>query len=318
VAARSLAGRTTGADSMTGRFAPSPTGPLHVGNLRTALVAWLAARATGDGFLLRIEDLDRVTSTLVHERAQQADLVALGLDWDGAVRRQSERFDHYRQAIGRLAAAGLTYECFCSRREVREAAAAPHDGQAVRYPGTCRNLTPRQRDERRATREPAIRLRAEGRSFVVDDAVAGRQSWPADDVVLRRNDGVPAYNLAVVVDDAEQGVDQVVRGVDLLVTTASQVAVARALGYSEPRYVHVGLVVGATGERLAKRDGAVTWAELAVAGWTIDQLRNCLAASMGLAELGEPMSAAALVERFDLTRFAARGANPIPLADLLG
>ena len=146
---------------MTGRFAPSPTGPLHVGNLRTALAAWLLARSVGQAFVVRMEDLDRVTASREHEARQLVELAALGLDWDGAVWRQSERFERYEAAIAALGAHGLTYECYCTRREIREAAAAPHGGE-VPYPGTCRDLSTRQRATRRDQRPPALRLRAPG------------------------------------------------------------------------------------------------------------------------------------------------------------
>ena len=252
---------------MSGRFAPSPTGPLHVGNLRTALAAWLIARSAGERFVVRMEDLDRVTSSPAHEARQLADLAAIGLDWDGDVVRQSERFDRYHDAIATLTAAGLTYECFCTRREIREAASAPHgaapDGA---YPGTCRDLTEAERSRRRRRRPAALRLRADGETVAVDDLLAGPFTGAVDDVVLRRNDGVPAYNLAVVVDDAAQGVTAVVRGDDLLDSTPRQVHLQRLLGLARPRYAHVPLVVGPDGQRLAKRDGAVTLAELAAEG----------------------------------------------------
>lgn len=302
---------------MTGRFAPSPTGSLHVGNLRTALIAWLCARVHGDRFVLRMEDLDRVAASADHEHDQQDDLRALGIDWDGVVWRQSERFDVYDAAIDRLAQTGRTYECFCSRREIREAASAPHGAETLVYPGICRQLTEPERAERRRRRHPAIRFRGDDELFEVDDVVAGVCAGRAADVVLRRNDGVPAYNLAVVVDDHEQGVDQVVRGDDLLATTPSQVAVARALGFCEPRYAHVPLVVGESGRRLAKRDGAITLADLRIGGFDADLLRSKLAVSIGIAEPGEMVSIDDLAARFDLDRFARRPARPVTLRNLL-
>ncbi|HLM19202.1 MAG TPA: glutamate--tRNA ligase family protein, partial [Acidimicrobiia bacterium] len=196
-----------------GRFAPSPTGELHLGNLRTALLAWLSARTQGLDFLVRMEDLDRVTSSAAHERAQLDAIAALGIDWDGEVVRQSERFGRYDVAIDRLLAHARTYECFCTRREIRKAAHAPHDDLAENaYPGTCRDLSV---DDRRAMRSerrrPALRLRADSEVITFVDDVCGEVTRRVDDVVLRRNDGVPAYNLAVVVDDAAQGVVEVVR-----------------------------------------------------------------------------------------------------------
>jgi glutamyl-tRNA synthetase len=301
---------------MTGRFAPSPTGDLHLGSLRTALIAWLAARSAGEAFILRTEDLDLVAASDEHERSQQADLRALGVDWDGPVLRQRDRFPVYRAALDVLDRQGLTYECFCSRREIREAAAAPHGNEGLVYPGTCRILSDASRARRRAQREPAIRFRSDAEQIDVDDLVAGRTRAAAHDVVLRRNDGVPAYNLAVVVDDAAQGVDLVVRGDDLLPSTPTQVAILRALGHSAPRYAHVPLVVGEDGRRLAKRDGAITLRDLAATGVSVDAVRSALAASIGVAGTGESVTASELVDRFDLVTFAARGRSPISVKNL--
>ncbi len=304
---------------MAGRFAPSPTGALHLGNLRTALVAWLAARATGRAFIVRMEDLDLVTSSTEHAARQLADLAAIGLDWDGDVVVQSGRFDRYRAAISRLAAAGRVYPCYCTRREIRaeiEAAAqAPHvhlpDGA---YPGTCRDLTDAERAAReRDGRRPALRLRTDGEVIELVDAIGGPYAGAVDDVVLARADGVPAYNLAVVVDDAAQGVDQVVRGDDLLSSTPRQILLQRLLGVPTPEYLHVPLVLGPDGQRLAKRHGAVTLTDLAAEGWTAGDVLGVLARSLGLAEPGELVTAAMLVARFDPGRVPKAA---VALADL--
>jgi glutamyl-tRNA synthetase len=285
-----------------GRFAPSPSGPLHLGNLRTALVAWLAARSTASRFLLRVEDLDPSDARPEHERGQLADLAAIGLDWDPPVVRQSERREAHEAAIERLVGDGRTYPCYCTRREIREAAAAPH-GPAGAYPGTCRDLTAAERREREATgRPPALRLRAGAEVVTVEDGRAGSISLAVDDLVLRRNDGIPAYNLAVVVDDAFQGIEEVVRGDDLLDSTPRQVLLARLLDLPAPAYAHVPLVVGPDSQRLAKRHGAVTLADLAALGVGATEVRSRLAASLGLAEPGELVAAADLVERFDPAR----------------
>lgn len=251
------------AESRRGRFAPSPTGDLHLGNLRTALLAWLWSRSSGGGFVVRMEDLDRVTSSREHEERQLADLAAIGVDGDDAVVRQSERFELYDAAIERLTEAGLTYPCYCTRREIAEAVRAPHGAPADGgYPGTCRELGPAERREREeGGRPPALRFRAHGAAVGFVDEVAGPRSGLADDVVVRRNDGVPAYNLAVVVDDAAQGIGVVVRGDDLLAATPGQIHLGRALGLPDVSYAHVPLVLGPTGDRLAKRDGAVTLAD---------------------------------------------------------
>lgn len=284
-----------------GRFAPSPTGDLHLGNLRTALLAWLFARSAGSRFLMRMEDLDRIQASVDHERSQLRDLAAIGLDWDGEVVRQSERFERYQAAIATLDAAGLTYPCYCTRREIREAASAPHHVPipAGAYPGTCRELTSRERASREATgRPPALRLRSPGAVVTVDDVLLGPVSAAVDDVVLRRNDGVPAYNLAVVVDDAAQNVAQVVRAADLASSAPRQRYLADLLDLAPVTYAHVALVLAPDGRRLAKRDGAVTLADQAARGRSADAVRGLLAASAGLTEPGEEPAMDDLLARF--------------------
>lgn len=245
--------------SGAGRFAPSPSGDLHIGNLRTALLAWLCARRSGRAFVLRVEDLDRVRAG--SEQRQLADLAAIGLDWDGPVTHQSQRARFYDAALASLAGRGLVFECFCTRREVLEAPQAPHAPPGS-YPGTCRDLTDAERDERRRERPAALRLRAGVDMFTIDDELHGRYTGAVDDFVLRRGDGAVAYNLAVVVDDAQQGIDQVVRGDDLLSSAPRQAYLASLLGAAPPSYVHVPLALNAEGQRLAKRDGAVTLADV--------------------------------------------------------
>ncbi len=283
----------------TGRFAPSPTGALHLGGLRTAVLAWLFARSAGSRFLLRVEDLDPATSSRDHEAGQLTDLRALGIDWDGPVVRQSDRRAEHEAALADLVARGLTFPCFCSRREIREAAAAPH-GSAAGYPGTCRDLTATEIGAREASGRPAaLRLRGGGRPITIVDRLHGEVTQPADDIVLRRNDGVPAYHVAVVVDDDDQGVEEVVRGDDLLEATPSQAHLLDLLGRARPTWAHVPLVLGADGRRLAKRHGSVTLADLARDGVSVDDVRSRLAASLGLAEPGEPVALDDLVDRFD-------------------
>jgi glutamyl-tRNA synthetase len=243
---------------LRGRFAPSPTGVLHLGNLRTALLAWLFARAAGSEFLVRIEDLDagRVRPGLAEQ--QLHDLAAIGLDWDGPVWVQSERTEAYERALASLP----VYECFCTRAEIREAASAAHGPVGV-YPGTCATLSEAEKAARRAEgRVPALRVRADATSVEFSDRLLGSRSGVVDDFVVRRNDGAFAYNLAVVVDDAAQGVEEVVRGADLVDSTPRQIWLARTLGYAEPAYAHVPLVLNAEGRRLAKRDGDVTLREV--------------------------------------------------------
>jgi glutamyl-tRNA synthetase len=246
--------------SPAGRFAPSPSADLHIGNVRTAVLAWLFARSTGRRFLVRVEDLD--DRTFPDTAAQQlADLRAVGITWDEPPEHQSAHADRYVAVIEDLTDRGLTFECYCSRKDILAAPRAPHAPVGA-YPGTCRNLDDDDRAARRAAKSPALRLRSETTEYAVDDVLHGQYTGVVDDFVLRRGDGVPAYNLAVVVDDALQGVDQVVRGDDLLPSAPRQAYLAALLGYSLPTYVHVPLVLNAEGKRLAKRDGPVTVSEI--------------------------------------------------------
>ncbi len=284
---------------MAGRYAPSPTSALHLGNLRTAVVAWLMARSTGRRFVLRIEDLDvaRVAAAGDVAGGQLADLAALGLEFDPPVVRQSDRLDAYREAAGRLG--DRLYECFCTRREIAEAASAPHGDGFRPYPGTCRDLSGAERAERRRSRAPALRVRADGAGCTITDVWAGEVAGVVDDFVVRRNDGVWAYNFAVVVDDLAQGVDQVVRGDDLLSSAPRQAWLAGLLGGEPPVYGHVPLAVNPAGTRLAKRDGAVTLADLAGLGIDPGRALGLIAGSLGLAGPGEPVTTAKLLERWD-------------------
>jgi len=280
-----------------GRFAPSPTSELHLGNLRTALLAWLFARSTGRGFRLRIEDLDsaRVDAASGVEVGQVRDLAAIGLDFDGPLVRQSGRRDAYRDAL-----AGLdTYPCYCTRREIAEAASAPHGDGYRPYPGTCLRLSSARRAELAATRRPALRVRADGAKKTITDVLHGRLGGTVDDFVLLRNDGTPAYNLAVVVDDLAMGIDQVVRGDDLLSSAPRQAWLATRLGGTPPSYAHVPLAVNPDGKRLAKRDGAVSLSALAAQGVGADQVLTRLAASLGLAGSDERVTPSLLLDRFD-------------------
>jgi glutamyl-tRNA synthetase len=247
-----------------GRFAPSPSADLHIGNLRTAVLAWLFARATGRRFLMRVEDLDDRTYADIATR-QLDDLAAIGLTLDGPVEWQSEHPQRYDDVVERLKSAGLVYECYCSRRDIAQAPRAPHAPLGA-YPGICRNLTDAERAVRRSEtgRPPALRLRADTTEYTVTDQLHGSYTGVVDDFVVRRGDGVAAYNLAVVVDDAAQGIDQVVRGDDLLPSSPRQAYLASLLGYPQPAYAHVPLVLNPDGARLAKRDGAVTLAEIGV------------------------------------------------------
>ncbi len=284
-----------------GRFAPSPTGPLHVGNLRTAVIAWLCARQQDGELLLRFEDLDRANSKSEHEVQQINELAQLGITFGPNVIRQSERFDLYRDVVEQLGQQDLVYSCYCTRREILESTQAPH-GPSIEgaYAGTCRNLSARDRSEREQSgRPPAWRLRSNNEEYIVDDVVTGPTPTVIDDMVLLRNDGVPAYNLAVVVDDAEQGVTQVVRGDDLLLGTGRHLHLQKLLGYSTPQYVHVPLVVGPDGERLAKRHGAVTLEDLNQRGIDEREVLGELARSIGI-DVDRPNGVSELLAGFSL------------------
>jgi glutamyl-tRNA synthetase len=279
--------------SADGRFAPSPTGRLHLGNLRTALLAWLFARSAGGRYLVRMEDLDSGRVRAGAAEQQLADLAAIGLDWDGEVVYQSARLGHYDAAIAGLREAGHLYECFCTRAEIRAAASAPHGPLPEgAYPGTCLGLSDAERLERRAAgRVPALRVRAAGAHVRFEDRLLGTVEGVVDDFVVQRNDGAPAYNLAVVVDDAAQGIGEIVRGDDLAPTTPRQLFLARRLGLPEPRHAHVPLVLGPDGARLAKRHGAITLAAVEP-----DAALRWMAGSLGLPAAGSP---AELLDAFD-------------------
>jgi glutamyl-tRNA synthetase len=291
-----------------------------VGNLRTALVAWLGVRSAQESvdqrFLVRFEDLDRGAVRDEHYRGQLDDLAAIGLDWDEPVVRQSDRLDRYTEALARLEADDLIYPCFCSRREIREAASAPHRAHAGHhYPGTCASLSTAQRSERARTRPPALRMRAAGQVEQFEDLVVGPSQFEVDDFVVQRNDGTPAYHLVVVVDDAAQGVDQVVRADDLLESTSRHLLLYRLLGLTPPTHAHVPLVLAPNGDRLAKRHGAVTLGDRQAKGETPAQVLTFLAASLGLCrpeqvDHGPVVTPRELIDRFD---FASLPTEPLHL-----
>jgi glutamyl-tRNA synthetase len=281
-----------------GRFAPSPTGDVHLGSAATALVAWLSARAAGGRLVMRVEDIDGPRVVAGGEARQLDDLAWLGLDWDEgpdvggphAPYRQSERGVAYEAALARLEADGRLYRCDCSRAEIARVASAPHAGdEGPRYPGTCRAFGMRERTWKRP---PAIRLAVPPGVVHVDDALQGAVDEDVaarvGDFVLRRGDGVWAYQLACVVDDLAMGVTEVVRGADLLESTARQVVLARLLGGPPPAFAHVPLVVAPDGARLAKRAGGVTIRDHREAGRSPADVVRMLAATLGLPPADTP------------------------------
>ena len=295
---------------MRGRFAPSPTGELHLGNARTALLAWLQVRAAGGRFVMRVEDLDRGRVRPGIMEAQLEELRWLGLDWDEgpevggphAPYLQSERRERYRNALRRLDEQGLLYACSCSRREIAAAASAPHAGEeGPRYPGTCRGKIG---DANRAPEGIALRFRVPASSIRLQDLLHGSIRFhPAaetGDFVVRRKDGVAAYQLAVTVDDAAMEITHVLRGDDLLSSTARQLLLYDALDLSPPEWIHVPLLLDPNGERLSKRHGSVGLRQARRAGVRPEALVGWLAATCGLAERGEELAARELIPRFDL------------------
>ena len=286
---------------VTGRFAPSPSGRMHLGNIYTALLSWLEARRSGGRWILRIEDLDPQRSKQEFVDAIIDDLAWLGLDHDAGgddpEYRQSCRHAHYEAALSRLAGMGLTYPCRCTRAELR-ASQAPHasDGHVI-YPGTCRprpGVTP-VHDARPAS----VRLMVPDETVVFDDARYGHQrvSLAAEfgDIVLRRADGAWAYQLAVTVDDALMGVTQVVRGADLLQSAAMQIYLHRLLGYEPPQYHHLPLLVNDAGQRLSKRDASLAMDALR-RQYTPPQLVGHIARLAGLRSTDAPITARELLE----------------------
>ena len=299
-----------------GRFAPSPTGPLHLGNARTALLSWLDALAADGDWLMRVEDLDGPRVRVGMEGRILEELRWLGLDWDegpdvGGPRgpyRQSQLGARYAEALAALRAARKVYPCFCSRAEIAAAASAPHGAgeEGPRYPGTCRDLGPAELTRRLAERRPAWRLRVEPGEVRFDDGVHGPCAYDVaagtGDFVVMRADGIAAYQLAVAVDDAFMEVSDVVRGDDLLPSTARQLLVYRALSLPAPRFAHVPLVVGEDGERLAKRHGALSLGELRERGADPRAVVGLLASLSGLVAPGTRCWPQELVEGFRLDR----------------
>ena len=286
---------------VVGRYAPSPTGVLHLGNLRTALVAWLAARLSGGRFVLRVEDIDGPRTVPGCESRQLADLEWLGLTWDGPVVRQSERGEIYRELFEQLRREGICYACICSRRDLEQAGSAPHGPDGPVYPGTCRHRSP---DE--IALHPAgvaWRLVMPPGLHTFTDEICGRcevDGADLGDFVVLRRDGLWAYQWACAVDDALQGVTQVVRGADLLHSTFRQSAIQRALGLEVPReWWHVPLMNGAGGMRLAKRDGADGVERRRAQGRTAAQVVGELAASLGLVPAGAQLTAGELLRSVD-------------------
>lgn len=298
--------------AVRGRFAPSPSGRMHLGNAWSALLAWLAVRSRGGIIVLRLEDLDPDRCKRPLCDGVEEDLRWLGLDWDeggsagGDQYYQSHRGAYYQAALERLEQMDLIYPCFCTRGQLH-APNAPHrsDGEVI-YPGTCRNLTAEERAERAKTRRPALRIRVPDEEISFTDLLQGafRENLARDcgDFILRRSDGVFAYQLAVVVDDALMGVNQVVRGSDLLTSTPRQIYLQQLLGYPTPEYCHVPLLCAPDGRRLSKRESDLTLAALRVSGVRPEEIVGRLACCAGLIDRPEPIRPRELIPLFDLSQ----------------
>ena len=300
-----------------GRYAPSPTGDLHLGNLRTALLAWLFARCTDGQFVLRIEDIDRPRVRPGASERMLFDLRWLGLDWDEGPDIggpytpyiQSERQEIYRTYLQRLQEKDLIYPCYCSRAEIARAASAPHGNEGPRYPGTCRYLTQAQCKEHEANnRRPSMRFRVDDeRTVSFTDLLVGpveqQVQQTVGDFIVCRSDGIFAYQFAVVVDDALMHINQVVRGVDLLESTARQILLFEALGFQVPTFAHVPLLLDEHGKRFSKRTQSAGLEPLRMAGVTPEQIVGQMAAECGLVDRGEQLSARELAKRYRQNRY---------------
>lgn len=288
-----------------GRFAPTPSGFLHPGNLLCAILAYLSVRARGGQCLLRIEDLDkaRCPRTLVTQCL--SDLDFLGFRWDGPILYQSERTAQYERAFRHLQDLGQVYPCFCSRAQLH-VSQAPNRGDTLYiYPGICRSLTPAEVEARMLLKAPAYRLRVPDRTLTVTDRIQGsfttNLAENPGDFIVRRADHVYAYHLAVVVDDAESGVTEVVRGCDILSATPCQIFLQQLLGLPTPEYAHIPLLVDANGTRLAKRSQAISLSSLS-RRFSREEIIGTLAFAAGLIPEVQPCTLEALIPHFDLTR----------------
>ena len=311
-----------------GRFAPSPSGRMHLGNAWTALLAWLDIRKLGGTMVLRIEDLDPDRCRPQFAEGLVEDLQWLGLDWDegpdrpgvAASYKQSERSDLYRAAFDSLVQRGLVYPCFCSRAELRSVASAPHAGDVEQvYSGRCAGLsTAAQAEKLSVRRQAAYRLRVGETEISFNDQLFGPQRQKLNqccgDFVIRRSDGVYAYQLAVVVDDAAMQIDRVLRGADLLASTPRQIYLWQLLGYLPPTFIHAPLLLAADGSRLSKRQGSLTIEALRGSGVRPEKIIGQLAVWAGLIEQPEPLRPDELIDGFSLDRLPR---EPVVVGDNL-
>lgn len=299
-----------------GRFAPTPSGPMHLGNLYTALLSWLHTRSAGGDYVLRIEDIDKPRSKPQWAQLIMQDLQWFGLDWDegpdigGPYQPyvQSSRLKQYDAAFRRLQEQRHVYPCYCSRAELMSIASAPHglSAEGPAYPGTCRGLTDDERAARAAKKTPSYRFAIPpGAAVSFEDGCCGLVSFPpgaGGDFVVKRADGIYGYQLAVVVDDAAMGVTDVLRGADLLDSTPRQLGLYRSLGWTPPRFAHVPLLCDADGERLSKRQRSLAVSALRQSGCRPESIVGILASVSGLIDKPEPVRPRELIDSFDLAK----------------
>lgn len=313
--------------AVRGRFAPTPSGLLHLGNARTALLVWLQVRQANGTMLLRLEDIDTPRCKPEYADDLIREMCWLGLDWDegpdiggpSGPYEQSERLARYDAALARLEEQGVLYPCFCSRAELLAVASAPHGlaAEGPAYLGTCRGLTPDERKAKRAAKAPSLRFIMPRKALYFLDGVAGEQWFPpaaGGDFVVKRADGIFAYQLAVVVDDAAMGITHVLRGMDLLDSTPRQLMLYEALGLAPPSFAHVPLLYGPDGQKLSKRQGSLSLAAVRSVGTAPETVIGILAYISGLIDRPEPVRPQELISGF---RMEQVGRTPAVLSEEL-
>ncbi len=304
---------------MRGRYAPSPTGLLHLGNARTALVAWLQARKQNSSFVLRIEDLDSARCKVEFSQANLKELKWLGFNWDEgpdldgrfAPYIQSQRFAWYEEALEKLKQQGHVFECFLSRKDLRELASAPH-GKMPHYGVAERKLNEKLKEQKQGKKEPSLRFQVNNSSVTFTDAFMGLQSFELGDFIVKRADGEWAYQLAVVIDDIAMGIDEVVRGSDLLESSAAQLLLYKAFDAEAPSFFHIPLLNNEAGERLSKRKGSLTLTSLKSEGVKPEVILGLLAFSLGLVEKLEPVSLPDLLVDYQAEKLSKEAFNLKP------
>ena len=302
--------------SAIGRFAPSPTGRMHAGNIYAALMSWLIVKSRGGSIVLRIEDLDIERSRPEYADQVMRDFELLGLSWDRGPFYQQGRDEAYAHAFDKLKHNGLVYPCFCTRADLK-AASAPHRGEKRVYPGTCRDLDDVEVSRKSQIRKPSWRLEVPDETYGLSDLIQGAYmqnlSRDCGDFVIRRSDGLFAYQLASVVDDAEQGVNCIVRGVDLLSSTPQQIYLQELLGLPHCEYAHIPLLVAERDRRLSKRDRDAGMDELLARFKTPEAIIGHIAFITGIAPSSEPRSPEGLLASFDLDGLKTMFSDPIQL-----